>query len=69
MGDAGQGAELLLEGVERRRVAVMEGLQRHHLVALAVVGRVDDSHATGPQPSADLESLVEWQTDDYIAQR
>ena len=50
---AGQGAELLLEAIQCRRVEALHGLERDDLVAAAVAGAVDHPHAAATDLAQD----------------
>ena len=54
--DVGERAELPLEAVEGVGLGVQEGLEGDDLVALAVVGLVDDAHAAGAEATPDAKA-------------
>ena len=53
VGNVGQGAKFLLEAKQRHGVRPLDGLERDSLVAFAVIGLVDDSHAAAAQLAQD----------------
>ncbi len=55
--ERGEGAELLLEEIERGRILPAHGLERHAVPALAVVDLVDRAHAAGAEQADDGEAL------------
>ena len=55
MGDVGQGAELVLEPVERARGHLAQGLQGHDRATVPVQDLVDDAEAAGTEAAPHLE--------------
>jgi hypothetical protein len=55
VGEVGEGAELVLEPIERGGVEVLQDLQRDEGAALAIVGLVDHARGAGAQAALELE--------------
>ena len=56
--EIGAGAELGLQAVQRVGLDRAQGLERHHQIALAIVGLVDHAHAALADQAPHLEPVV-----------
>ena len=56
--EVGAGAELGLQAVQRVGLDRAHGLERHHQLALAIVGLVDHAHAALADEPAQLEAVI-----------